>query len=659
MSLSVVQRVLVGFGVLLLLLVAVAVTGFSGVNKVESSLNYITGDITSVVEKSNEIDHILLYSDTLLLEHLITDDEKELDRLEAAIEEQKEKFYQKEAELSALVADNSTMSESLQTLLVEAGTLYDVASKAMKNHRDELFFRDMVYEQKFDLKDSVLFAVEDLTALEEDDGNDQAIKFAASYIKSQIVSIQETVNDYFDQTASSDLVDLKNLMRSNVQGTKDKLGQLNDGSIVEIISEVEYHLVDEKGVINGFMMFLVAQEEAKRFARNIASVTKNINQSLSTILAGAAELRQEALNEANSAATFSQTLSSIVVLISIAIACFVASIVSRSIRTPLASIMKVLGELAKGDFTLRANIKSKDEFGELSRWVNDLASKLEGVIVDIRQTSDKVSDSAKEGVVVAGKSKDVMGSQADMTTSVASAMTEMAATVHQVAHSAETTLQQVQSVGNKASENRAQMDNNIVTIESLVKNIEGASEVVHELDNYSQDIGTILEVIQNIADQTNLLALNAAIEAARAGEYGRGFAVVADEVRTLATKTHSSTEEIQKVITQLQQSVKQTVASMDTSKERAYESVSQSQEVGSSLQEMQQAVNEIRDLSTQIATAAEEQSAVAQEISANVHDIASMSENASTMADQTANESKGLADLAEHQRLLLSQFKVS
>ncbi|TBR44882.1 methyl-accepting chemotaxis protein [Marinomonas agarivorans] len=659
MSLSVVQRVLVGFGILLLLLIAVAVSGFSGINKVKESLNFITGDITTVVEKSNEIDHILLYSDTLLLEHLITDEKAKLDNLEAAIREQKEKFYQVESELSALVADNEAMSESLKTLLAEANTLYDVADKAMKNHRDELFFRDMVYEQKFDLKDSVLFAVEDLTALEEDDFNDQSIKFAASYIKSQIVSIQETVNDYFDQTQSSDLVDLKNLMRSNVQGTKDKLGQLNDGSIVEIISEVEFHLLDEEGVINGFMMYLVAQEEAKRFASSIADVTKNINQSLSTILGSAAELRQEALKEANGAATFSQVLSSIVVLVSIVIAFLVATIVSRSIRNPLSKIMKVLGGLAQGDFTLRANIKSKDEFGELSNWVNDLAAKLESVIVDIRATSDKVSGSAKEGVEVAGKSKDVMSSQADMTSSVASAMTEMAATVHQVAHSAETTLQQVQSVGAKASENRTQMDSNIVTIESLVKDIENAAEVVHELDNYSQDIGTILEVIQNIADQTNLLALNAAIEAARAGEQGRGFAVVADEVRTLATKTHSSTEEIQNVITQLQQSVKQTVVSMDTSKKRAYESVSQSQGVGSSLQEMQKAVGEIRDLSTQIATAAEEQSAVAQEISANVHDIASMSENASNMADQTASESEGLADLAERQRLLLSQFKVS
>lgn len=658
MSFSVVQRVLIGFGVLLALLIGVAVAGFTGINKVESSLNFITGDVTSVVEKSNQMDHLLLYSDTLLLEFLITDDTDELKRLERLIKKEKERFYTIEKELADLVADNKEMSDSLVSLLEEADKFYAVADEAMQNRREELRFRDLVYEQKFDLKDSVLFTIEDLTALEEDSG-DQAIKFAAAYIKSQIVSIQETVNDYFDQTKAADLVDLNNLMVSNLQATKDKLVQLNDGSIVEIVEEVEFHIFEKDGVINSFKRFLVAKENAARLANRIATLMSGINESLIMINISAADLRFAALEEAKAASTFSHTLSSLVVFISIVIAIVVAVVVSRSIRNPLSVIMKTLGGLAKGDFTLRANIKTKDEFGELSNWVNDLASKLEEVIVDIRQTSDKVSGSAKEGVLVSSKSKKVMGAQADMTTSVASAMTEMAATVHQVAHSAETTLQQVQTVGTKASQNRVQMDENISTIENLVKDIEKSAEVVHELDTYSQDIGTILEVIQNIADQTNLLALNAAIEAARAGEQGRGFAVVADEVRTLATKTHSSTEEIQKVITQLQQSVKQTVSSMDASKQRAYDSVAQSQDVGSSLQDMQAAVGDIRDLSTQIATAAEEQSAVAQEISANVHDIAAMSEDASNMADQTAHESEGLAELAEHQRLLLSQFKVS
>jgi len=182
--------------------------------------------------------------------------------------------------------------------------------------------------------------------------------------------------------------------------------------------------------------------------------------------------------------------------------------------------------------------------------------------------------------------------------------------------------------------------------------------VVNQLDEYSKDIGNILDVIQQIAEQTNLLALNAAIEAARAGEQGRGFAVVADEVRTLATRTHSSTEEIQRVIVQLQQGVTKTVSSMKESHISANKSVEEARLVGSALTELQHNMTEIRDLSTQIAAAAEEQSAVAQEIRQNIQDISEMSEQAAAGSDQSEKDSEDLSQLAIHQKHLLSQFKI-
>ena len=658
MSLSVIQRILFGFCVLLLLLVAVALTGFSGINKVRSNLEFITNDIASVVEKSNEVGHILLQSNAAVLEHLIVDTPSELKRIELLIEDRQQKFTGLGDELSKLVADNPAMLESLDNLLLETEQFYAISGQATVNHQQELLYRDQVYEQKFDLKDAVLFALEDLAVLEEI-GDTQQVKFAASYVRGQMQSIQSTVNDYFDQTRSSDLVDLVNLMNSNLQGVQDKLKHVNDGSVTEIVFEIDFHVMGEEGVASTFRNYLVAQENAKLLAKKLQEIIGNINTSLRFLLTSAAELEHKALEEANDSASFSILIAGLVVFISIVIAVCIAIWVSRSIRIPLSVVMGVLGKLADGDFTLRAHVKTKDEFGELSKWVNDLAEKLESVIVNIRQASEKVSTSAQDGVAVADKSKNIMSSQNDMTISVASAMTEMAATVHQVANSAETTLQQVQMVDTKASENRAQMDKNIATIENLADEIDRSEEVVNELDKYSQEIGTILEVIQTIAEQTNLLALNAAIEAARAGEQGRGFAVVADEVRTLATRTHSSTEEIQTVINHLQQSVKKTVAGMETSKQGANECVVQSREVGASIKDMQHYVGEIRDLSIQIATAAEEQSAVAQEISTNIHDIASMSDEASSMADEASKESEGLAALAEQQRLILSQFKVS
>ena len=658
MSLSVIQRILLGFAILLVLLVVVAATGFTGIKKVEQGLNTVTGDVANIVASSNKINETLLLSNATLLQHLITYPDEELSRLEEKLEQQQASFHIITDSMESLIQSYPIMLESLAEIREKTQKFYQISKQATQNHRDEIANRDQVFDEKLDLKDSVLFAIEDLTILEES-GYKTDVKFAAAYMLGQIESIQFSVNDYFDQYDQESLIDLKKSMNSSLQSAKEKLSNVEDPNIDILIQELEDHILSEQGVISAYHNYLVFQEKGKHLANELSSTMTSINISTAALLEEASEVRMSALNSANSAVNWSISTAIIVILISAVIAVLVATWVSRSIKKPLSIVMNVLGKIAEGDFTLRADIKTKDEFGELSRWVNDLASKLESVIREIREASVQVAGTAQTGVVTAEQSKELMSSQNDMTTSVASAMTEMAATVHEVANSAETTLEQVQTVDVKATENRSQMDSNIQTIQTLADEIENSSKVVNELNVYSQDIGKILEVIQDIAEQTNLLALNAAIEAARAGEQGRGFAVVADEVRTLATRTHSSTEEIQKVISRLQQGVKETVSSMTLSQNSARQSVDKAKEVGQSLHEMQEFVTGIRDLSTQIATAAEQQSAVAQEISESVHDIAKMSDEASHAADSTAQNSEGLATLAEQQNNLLSQFRVS
>ena len=515
----------------------------------------------------------------------------------------------------------------------------------------------IIANEKLDLKDAIIFTSEDLAILEED-GDDFEVQFSAAYMQNQIQSLQVSVIDYFDLYSLESMQELREVMVATIAGIKGKQDYLKDENINDLVSEVEKGVLSDDGVIAKHYENVRLEHESEVLAKNLSGSMNVVNTYVQTLLFEAESMSATATVEAREAASLSTLIISSVLIVSIVIAICVALWVSRSIRLPLKEVMAVLGKISDGDFTQRSKVTTKDEFGELSGWVNELVAKLESVMTEIDQASNEVSGSAASNVRLAGESKQLMGAQNERTTEVASSMTQMAATVNQVAKSSEIILHQIQGVDQRATQNRAQMDSNIQKIEHLLSQLEESTVVVNQLDEHSKSIDRILDVIQEIAEQTNLLALNAAIEAARAGEQGRGFSVVADEVRTLANRTHSSTEEIQNVIVQLQQGVTKTVGSMAESRKSANSSAEDARLVGSSLSDLQGDMAEIRDLSTQIATAAEEQSSAAQEIRQNIIEISEMSDQAAKGSDKTEKESAGLSQLASYQKQLLSQFKI-
>jgi methyl-accepting chemotaxis protein len=169
----------------------------------------------------------------------------------------------------------------------------------------------------------------------------------------------------------------------------------------------------------------------------------------------------------------------------------------------------------------------------------------------------------------------------------------------------------------------------------LAEQIENTANVIHQLEEDSENIGKVLDVIKGIAEQTNLLALNAAIEAARAGEQGRGFAVVADEVRTLAGRTQESTAEINQVIEKLQLGSQKAVDVMNKSREDAQSVVEQATQAGTSLSVISTAVERINDMSSQIASAAEQQNSTAEEINRNITNISELGQETTSGAQET------------------------
>ena len=347
-------------------------------------------------------------------------------------------------------------------------------------------------------------------------------------------------------------------------------------------------------------------------------------------------------------------------VVSLVVGIFISKIIISNIVTPIKGVMSVLTTMAQdNDLTKRMNFASKDEVGAMGNAFNSFVEKLQKLVMGITDASEQLSTAAEETSVVSRSTNQNIAQQKNETTHVASAITQMTATVQEVANSAEKA-SAAAIKGDKDSESGRQVVEEIVaSINNLADEINSSTSVIVTLKSDSENIGTVLDVIKNIAEQTNLLALNAAIEAARAGDQGRGFAVVADEVRSLAQKTQDSTKEIEDLILTLQQGSDNAVSSMELNKTSIEGLVAKAVNATNSLKEITNSVSSITEMNTLIATAAEQQSHVVNEINNNVLNIQQVSENTAEGSEQVSQASQEIAQLSERLTNMVRQFKVS
>jgi methyl-accepting chemotaxis protein len=334
--------------------------------------------------------------------------------------------------------------------------------------------------------------------------------------------------------------------------------------------------------------------------------------------------------------------------------------VSRMIALPLQQAVDAMVDIAEGDgdLTKRLYEASNNEVGQIGSAFNKFAVKVHSVVDRVNSATQKLATSAEELSSIMAESKRSVDRQQNETDQVVTAMNEMTATVQQVASHASEAATAANGADAAATDGQTVVDNTIAAIEHLSTEVNASASVIGQLENESESIGSVLDVIRGIAEQTNLLALNAAIEAARAGEHGRGFAVVADEVRNLASKTQQSTEEINEMIDRLQSGARNAVNVMNKSQEEAKNSVDSAGKAGLALTSITSEVTAIRDMNIQIATAAEEQSQVSEEINRNIVNIRDIVESTVEGTNQASIASDELAKLAGGLQDLVGEFKI-
>lgn len=339
------------------------------------------------------------------------------------------------------------------------------------------------------------------------------------------------------------------------------------------------------------------------------------------------------------------TLSIILILVSLVIIYLtVVKLMYKPIGGEPKEIEELVKRVANGDLSLSTQVTGKETgvYAATILMINNLKS----IIRDIDNATGQLKSSSDKVSVSATKTNQSSEDQMVQLENTSTAMNEMTMTVEEVARNAvqaSSAAKEANQFSDEGIKVVKEMNDDIAT---LLSGIEKVMLVTTKLEQETQGIGAILEVIDAISEQTNLLALNAAIEAARAGEHGRGFAVVADEVRNLANRTKESTNEIQGVISSLQGEAKRSVQLMNSNMEDAKTTANKSDDANKALQSIRESVSVIQDMNVQIATAAEEQTHVASDINVSIVSINDLAKATYESSNSNKNMASDLTNLA-------------
>ncbi|MGR5093159.1 methyl-accepting chemotaxis protein [Vibrio maritimus] len=660
---SVIRRMYAGFTLIVVLFVITIGIMLNGMSQIHDNFGSVSNTSLPLVSMSNQTSVELLSADKSFKDFLTTQNEERMALRREEFSASMQSFGSALEEL-AQVSQGFPELEAAITELRDVQTRYDQeAQVAMDNYQSMFAAQEQVQQstrrfQKLNTDLSV--------GMKEyvDDASSISVKVMA---KSYFIKLKDAELITSDALASSDTTFVQDAVNKNRKAVTH-LNYAFNGLATQMpalkkafeasVQQFSKDVGQKGGVLDQHNNYLIARAALYQNIENLAIevdgametlngfnefATGNLNQSLSN----AGDIYDQGVIKAIG-------IGLVVTLIAVGIGYHIA----QSVRQPLNSTLKTLESLTEGDMTQRIEVKYNNEFRRLGNHINTLADSLHNVLVKLNDASDNLTETASSNQATSASAQQQLSAQREQTANVATAMTEMSHSVQEVANSAQSSLSKVHQVESASESGRQIMSTNISTINQLETRLNESVEAVGELQRMSSQIGSILDVIRNIAEQTNLLALNAAIEAARAGEQGRGFAVVADEVRVLAQKTTESTTEIETMIGNLQSSSKSAGQVIESCMKDMELSVEQASSANGAMEEIQALIIEISQMSTHISQAAGEQSETTADIAKNIEEINHIADDSYQAMSEIASTSQSLTSLANQQSELVHRFKL-
>ncbi|MGR5294404.1 methyl-accepting chemotaxis protein [Vibrio mediterranei] len=660
---SVIRRMYAGFTLIVILFVITIMIMLSGMNQIHQYFGSVSKSSLPLVSLSNQTSVQLLSADKSFKDFLTTQNEERMTIRREEFSASMEEFGRDLEQLASASAGFPELENRIGELRQVQARYSEEAQEAMDNYQSMFAAQEQVQlsTRRFQKLHSDLSV-----GMKEyvDDASSISVKVMA---KSYFIKLKDAELITSDALASSDTVFVQEAVNKNRKAVTH-LNYAYRGLVTQMPelkkvfeSSVEQFTKDvgqKGGVLDQHNNYLIARAALYQNIENLALEVDGAMATLNGFTETATTNLNQSLEQAgtiyNEGVIKAIGIGVVVVLIAVGIGYHIA----QSVRQPLNSTLKTLESLTEGDMTQRIEVKYNNEFRRLGNHINTLADSLHNVLVKLNDASDNLTDTASNNQSTSLSAQSQLSAQREQTANVATAMTEMSHSVQEVANSAQSSLETVHQVESASESGRQIMSTNISTINQLELRLNESVEAVGELQKMSSQIGSILDVIRNIAEQTNLLALNAAIEAARAGEQGRGFAVVADEVRVLAQKTTESTTEIETMISNLQTSSKSAGQVIESCMKDMELSVEQASTANGAMEEIQALIIEISQMSTHISQAAGEQSETTVDIAKNIEEINHIADESYQAMSQIAATSESLTSLANQQSELVHRFKL-
>jgi methyl-accepting chemotaxis protein len=425
------------------------------------------------------------------------------------------------------------------------------------------------------------------------------------------------------------LADSIRIMRKALQGHSEIALQISEGNV-----NAEVKILSEKDVLGKSMQTM---------ENSLSQLVADVNKLHDAAIDGNLNIRATASNHKgeykNIIEAFNHTLD--------------------SINSPVEESADVLREMAHKNLTKRMTGNYSGDFDKLKNSINTVADEMNKVLIQI---SDSVHATVNASIEISASTEELAAGaeeQSTQTKESADAVMQMAKTIMDTTKNASHASEASKLAGEIAVSGGKDVQDTTCGMERIVEVVEKSAITIQKLGNRSNEIGEIIQVIDDIADQTNLLALNAAIEAARAGEQGRGFAVVADEVRKLAERTAKATKEIAQMIKLIQNETDIAVNVMGEGKIEVEKGKLLASKSGNSLKRIIEKIELVTDMITQVAAASEEQSATSEQISISIETINNVTHQNTEGTQQIARATENLSNLAQNLEQLVSQFQLN